>query len=436
MVKKAQNKIENRRHLARAEKDALQQRRLIMALSIVGGFILLILLGGLIFTYVVKPSQAIATVNGAKITRQAYEKRVLYERFMLDEQIDYLTLQYQQWSQSLQDDTTGLFDSIKSQAEQQLNQMYSERANVDRSALDNLIEEMLVATEAAKRGLTVSNDEVDKAYQDIAASRSGGVTQASAQSTITARTNATATALLFTPTPVPTLAAGETAPTPAPTTSPQPTPTINILTGDAMTTAISTWETTLRDEAHMTPADIRQLVYNTLLKQKLTKAMGDEVPTVALQAHARHILVATEDEAKAAKAKIEGGEDFAAVAAEVSTDTGTAQDGGDLGWFPQGAMITEFDKAAFSQEIGKISDPIQTQYGWHLVEVLAREDRELDQTSLNRAKSVAYSKWLTSATLSGVEDFWKASDAPVDNSDFAKAQAASAPVALPTQDAP
>lgn len=436
MVKKAQNKIENRRHIARAQKDALQQRRLMMALGGVGVLVLLILLAGLLFNYVLKPNQAIATVNDVKITRQAYEKRVLYERFILDEQINYLNMQYQQIAQSLQDDTSGLFDSLKAQAEQQLNQVYSERMNVDRSALDMLIEENLVAAEATKRGITVSADEVDKAYQDIAASRSGGVTEVSAQSTVTARTNATATALLYTPTPVPTLAAGETAPTPVPTTAPQPTPTINVISGDAMTTAIATWEKTLRDEARMTPADIRQLVYNTLLKQKVVKAIGDEVPVIALQAHARHILVATEEEAKAAKARIEAGESFADVAAELSLDTSTTPDGGDLGWFPKGAMIAAFDEAAFSQEIGKISDPIQTQYGWHLIEVLAREDHELDQMGLTQAKSVAYSNWLTSATLADVEDFWQASDAPADNSEFAKAQAASAPVALPTQDAP
>lgn len=433
MVKKAQNQIENRRHIARAQKDALQQRRLMMALGGVGAVVLLILLAGLIFTYGVRPNQAIATVNGAKITRQTYEKRVLYERFILDEQITYLNLQYQQIAQSLQDDTTGLFDSLKAQAEQQLNEMYGERMNVDRSALDMLIEENLIVAEAAKRAITVSDEEVDKTYQDIAASRSGGVTETSAQSTVTARTNATATALLYTPTPVPTPAAGQTAPTPVPTTAPQPTPTINVVSGEAMTTAIATWEKTLRDEAHMTPADIRQLVYHTLLKQKVVEAIGNEVAATALQAQARHILVATKAEADAAKTRIEAGESFESVAAEISLDTSTAPDGGDLGWFPQGAMITAFDEAAFSQEVGKISDPIETQYGWHLIEVLAREDHELDQMGLNRAKSVAYSNWLTDATLANVEDFWKAGDAPADNSDFAKTQAASAPVALPTE---
>jgi len=83
--------------------------------------------------------------------------------------------------------------------------------------------------------------------------------------------------------------------------------------------------------------------------------------------HARHILVATEDEAKAALARIKGGEDFAKVAKELSKDPGS--EGGDLGWFTKEKMVPEFAEAAFKLEPGQVSDPVKSQFGWHIIKV-------------------------------------------------------------------
>ena len=84
---------------------------------------------------------------------------------------------------------------------------------------------------------------------------------------------------------------------------------------------------------------------------------------------ARHILVASEDEAKAVKARLDAGEDFAAVAQEVSTDTGSGSQGGELGWFGPGMMVPEFETAVAGLEVGQVSDPVQSQFGWHLIEL-------------------------------------------------------------------
>ncbi len=83
--------------------------------------------------------------------------------------------------------------------------------------------------------------------------------------------------------------------------------------------------------------------------------------------HARHILVPTEDEAKAALARIKGGEDFAKVATELSKDP--SGDGGDLGWFTKDRMVPEFSEAAFKLKKGEVSDPVKTQFGWHIIKV-------------------------------------------------------------------
>jgi peptidyl-prolyl cis-trans isomerase C len=83
--------------------------------------------------------------------------------------------------------------------------------------------------------------------------------------------------------------------------------------------------------------------------------------------NAAHILVPTEDEAKAIKTKLDGGGDFAAIAKEQSQDPGSAQAGGDLGWFGVGMMVEPFETAVVAMTPGQVSDPVQTQFGWHVI---------------------------------------------------------------------
>lgn len=84
--------------------------------------------------------------------------------------------------------------------------------------------------------------------------------------------------------------------------------------------------------------------------------------------NASHILLETEDEAKAVKTMLESGSDFAALAAEKSTGP-SGPNGGSLGWFGPGAMVPEFEKAVISLEPGQVSEPVQTQFGWHIVKL-------------------------------------------------------------------
>ena len=93
------------------------------------------------------------------------------------------------------------------------------------------------------------------------------------------------------------------------------------------------------------------------------------------EVHARHILVPTEEEAKAIKAELDKGADFAKLAKEKSKDPGAA-DGGDLGFFTKEQMVPEFSAVAFSLEPGKISDPVKTQFGWHIIKVEEKRNRK------------------------------------------------------------
>jgi foldase protein PrsA len=124
------------------------------------------------------------------------------------------------------------------------------------------------------------------------------------------------------------------------------------------------------------------------------------------QVHARHILVETEEEGDAVLAKLEEGEDFVNLAAEYSVDTGSQDDGGDLGWFPRGVMVAEFEEVAFDLEIGETSELIKTEFGYHVIEVLEREVRELESQLLQAFQQRAFEEWFAEQEeLAEVERF-------------------------------
>jgi peptidyl-prolyl cis-trans isomerase C len=112
--------------------------------------------------------------------------------------------------------------------------------------------------------------------------------------------------------------------------------------------------------------DAMRKVYDEAVKQQ---APEEEV-------HARHILVSTEDEAKAIEDQLKKGADFATLAKERSKDPGAA-DGGDLGYFTKDQMVPEFADVAFKLDKGQISDPVHTQFGWHIIKI---EDKRIKPT--------------------------------------------------------
>jgi peptidyl-prolyl cis-trans isomerase C len=98
------------------------------------------------------------------------------------------------------------------------------------------------------------------------------------------------------------------------------------------------------------------------------------------EVRARHILVESEPDAQAALKRVTGGEDFAKVANEMSKDPGSK--GGELGWFTKERMVPEFAEAAFKMQPGQISDPVKSQFGWHIIQLEERRQKQfpsLDQ---------------------------------------------------------
>ena len=107
------------------------------------------------------------------------------------------------------------------------------------------------------------------------------------------------------------------------------------------------------------------------------------------EVHARHILVETEDEAKAVEDELKKGADFAELAKKKSKDPG-ASDGGDLGFFTKDQMVPEFSAVAFALEPGKISDPVKSQFGWHIIKVEEKRNRKAPDFEQVKAQIETY----------------------------------------------
>jgi hypothetical protein len=134
------------------------------------------------------------------------------------------------------------------------------------------------------------------------------------------------------------------------------------------------------------------------------------VPRSEEQVWARHILVEDEGTALEVLDRLNAGEDFGEVAKEVSTDPGSGANGGDLGWFSRGAMVAPFEEAAFSLEPGRISDPVQSDFGYHIIQMIARQERPFTADQYESKRNTAFTDWLTTAREEyGVEtfDFWQ-----------------------------
>ncbi|MFF2446265.1 peptidylprolyl isomerase [Neobacillus sp. NPDC058068] len=114
---------------------------------------------------------------------------------------------------------------------------------------------------------------------------------------------------------------------------------------------------------------------------------------------ARHILVKDEATANEVKKKLDGGAKFDEVAKEYSTDTGSAQNGGDLGWFGPKAMVPEFEKAAYALKVNEISAPVKSEHGYHIIQVTEKKEKKPFAEMKKELEKELKSKKLTSEDI-------------------------------------
>lgn len=140
----------------------------------------------------------------------------------------------------------------------------------------------------------------------------------------------------------------------------------------------------LQSNGFKTEEDLKRALKLNMLQEKAAiaeikvtdKELKEAYNNAKPEMKARHILVADEKTAKEVRAKLDKGEDFAKLAKQYSKDTGSAQKGGDLGWFGAGKMVPEFENAAYKLKKNEISEPVKSQYGYHIIQLLDKKEKE------------------------------------------------------------
>lgn len=142
--------------------------------------------------------------------------------------------------------------------------------------------------------------------------------------------------------------------------------------------------------------EMRAQLRQDMLATQMANRIAEAVPTQAEHVHARHIVVATPEEAQLVLSQLQAGGDFASLARTYSQDISTRDLGGDLGFFPMGVLTSkEVEAAAFALQPGQLSDVIQSELGYHIVQVVERvSDREIEPENLRLLRDQAVRMWL------------------------------------------
>jgi peptidyl-prolyl cis-trans isomerase D len=388
----------NKKHLAHLE-IVRRQDRLIRISALV---IILVVIGivgyGILASTVLLPYRTVVSVNGEKVNVAQFQAQVKLERIQTINQY----IQYLQFAQMM-----GIQDPTKDPNFSGILQKQAELLNstdtMGQQVLDLLIDDLLVRQEAKKRGITVSTAEIDKALQESSNYFANGTPTPAPTATalILPPLNPTQLALVtLTPTSAPIATATPDAaatPTLAPTAGPTEIPqaTATPVSAEGYQTLLKERIDGLKKETGMDEAGYRRLIESNLLRDKLLKEVTKDLKPV---------------EEQAVQARLRNGEDFAKVAAEVSLDTSNKDQGGDLGWFGKAKMVPAFETAAFALSVGQISDPVQTDYGFHIIQVLGHEDRPVDANAFKQLQQTTFTdflKTLRDAAKIETNELWK-----------------------------
>jgi peptidyl-prolyl cis-trans isomerase D len=411
----------SKKHLARVERENLQRKYILWTSGVVLALVVGFILYGILEQSVLRPRQPVAQVNGESITTKEFQVRVRYARNSIIQRW-YETYSF---SQMFGDDPSTLqyFSSTLNQLAAQL-----QGISLGQQVVDQLVQEALIRQEAERRGISISKDELDKSVQEFFGYFQDGTPTPAPTDVVlpTPTLSLTQLALLPpTPTPAPTEAPEiepeleatetqtpveeqptetpvveeqlqETAAEPAePTATLAPSLTPTAYTLDAFQESYNESLTYLSENLKMSEAEFRSMIKNQMLRTKVLEVITADISNEQEQVWARHILVQDAETAQEVLDRLQAGDDFAALAAEYSMD-GSGTSGGDLGWFTRETMVAEFADAAFNLEIGEISSAVESQFGFHIIQVLGKDIFPLTGTQLDQLRETRFQGWLAS----------------------------------------
>jgi parvulin-like peptidyl-prolyl isomerase len=413
--------IHTKKHVARLERERRQSRIILYTFFGILAAVILLLAYGFLDVNYFQLQKPVAKVGDVEISAAKFESRVRLQRQQLLASYN-VNMQYQQ-----------IFGMDTTSQLQQIEYYLNTPLLLGQTVLDQLVNEEVIRQEAAKRGITVSEEEIETAIRDqLGFFPDGTYTPTVTPTTFFTPAPPAAAFSVVTKTPLPSVTVAVTLEatltptatfTPTATSVPTLTPTLGP-TPTAFPTATpytlegyqSEYQASLKNFTRygMDEAEYRSLVEMNLLQEKLKAEVTTDVTSTEEQVWARHILVADVQTAAVLINKIQAGEDFGELAKEFSSDTGSAVNGGDLGWFGKGAMVPEFETAAFALEKpGDITqEPVSSQFGFHIIQLIAKQERPIAASQVEQAKDTAFADWVKALreeyAIETFDDFWKA----------------------------
>ena len=354
--------VPTRKQLSRRAKEERQKKMLYWSVAVLAVIIVAILAYGLYDVMVRQPQRPVALVGSQPIRNDYYQKMIEYRRLNLMQTVYQLQSQLQQIDRNDQDQ-----EFIAQYYQQQLDGYYSQLEQAPSQVLEEVIDQELIRQGTEELGITVTDQEVEEEIQSIFG---------------------------YDPNPPPPAPITTTLPitvTPTPTTAPMTEAEFKQQYDNYVNSLISA----MPNSVGFTEQDFRSMIRRDLLRTKLEDYLAERLPKTAPQVKASHILLETMEDAERALERLKAGEDFALVAQEMSMDESNREAGGDLGWFPLGRMIPDFEKVAFNTPPGQISEIVPTDFGYHIIKVEDKDDnRELDDMALQEARWGLIEDWL------------------------------------------
>lgn len=357
---------------SRAEQEALLQRRVIRGSIIAAIVLALLVVGAFVVEQLIIPNQAVAQVNGEPISVAEFRQAYLFER-------NRLLLQLNQY------ESAGI--DMQQLAQQEPYRTWLNEANVPDQlglrVINDMVDDRLLAAEAAARDLAVDDAAIQSAVEEFFGFDPAAVALIGVEPTATPEPTITPTPFVSptptnTPQPTPTPDPDATAaPTGMPTITPQPTVIEPTQSADEVRDSFEQNQQDYRgyfDRAGVSSETYDQFFARNALENLLAEALlPDDAPLI--YADVRHILVDDEATAIAALDALQTGESFAALARAISIDSGSGMRGGELGESFIGNYVRPFRKAIESAEIGVLVGPVESEFGFHVLQVRHKEER-------------------------------------------------------------
>lgn len=395
MAKFDKRKKEPLGRVGRVERENRYNKIITISTITIVVAIILIVFGGAFWEGVIKSNQIIVTVNGKKFTTRQFQKYTRYER-------DRLLDSYESNFLFLKSLYSYLDENTIQTALQQLYYMQYQLdpAIAGQNAMKTMIQNVLIEEEAQKLGIEITDQELNEFIQSRYDYFPNGTPTPSLTPMIVPTSTFSQTQLaLITLEPATTAVATATNAldpiqgSTAISVQESPIATITPFTYEDFKAKYSSETNEKLDSLKITEQEFIQFTKANLLRQKMFEIITKDIPDEQDQVWARHIIVEDEATANEVYDKLIAGEDFSELAVEYSID-GTAELGGDLGWFSYNDMVSDFSDAAFDLDIGVYSEPIKTDYGWHIIQVIGHEMRHLSASQYEQLRNQEFEAWL------------------------------------------